>query len=117
VKKEGRQPSSSFHVPDGSQVIMLDSSSPMAEDYADDDVDETYAAERHEDSSSLPHGSGWVTKNKPSRNTRSGSSSSRAVSKESLQVSTSKDKASKSVAPLLSANAVFGKRKSSSRKF
>jgi hypothetical protein len=116
VKKEGRQPSSSFHVPDGSQVIMLDSSSPMAEDYADEDVGEMYA-ERHEDSSSLPHGSGWVTKSKASRNTRSGSSSSRAASKESLQVSTSKDKASKSVAPLLSANAVFGKRKSSGRKF
>ncbi|KAF5486887.1 hypothetical protein CGCS363_v013736 [Colletotrichum siamense] len=57
--------SSPFVIPDGSQVISL-SSSPeplVEEDYAEDEIDDDY----QEKSSSLPHGSGWVKKNKPSR--------------------------------------------------
>ncbi|KAE9579753.1 hypothetical protein CGCF415_v003511 [Colletotrichum fructicola] len=57
--------SSPFVIPDGSQVISLPSSPepPVEEDYAKDEIDDDY----QEKSSSLPHGSGWVKKNKPSR--------------------------------------------------
>ncbi|KAK1633962.1 hypothetical protein BDP81DRAFT_473543 [Colletotrichum phormii] len=56
---------SPFVVPPGSQVVTLSSSppsSPLEENYAEDDVDEDY---EENNSSSLPHGSGWVQKNKP----------------------------------------------------
>ncbi|KAJ3938385.1 uncharacterized protein N0V96_011633 [Colletotrichum fioriniae] len=58
---------SPFVVPPGSQVVTLSSSppsSPLEENYAEDDVDEDY---EDNNSSSLPHGSGWVQKNKPSK--------------------------------------------------
>ena len=56
------QPASPFSIPQGSQVVSLltSSSEPdVEEDYAEDDVDETY----HDDGSQdLPSGAGWVTK-------------------------------------------------------
>ncbi|KAK4167886.1 hypothetical protein QBC43DRAFT_202752 [Cladorrhinum sp. PSN259] len=56
-----------FQIPEGSQVFSLLSSSPeplVEENYAEDDIDETYLASEQDTGSSLPHGSGWVEKNK-----------------------------------------------------
>lgn len=62
VRRSQRR-SSSFQVPEGTQVIEL-SSSPSSsippEDYAEDSLDETY----EDEGLSLPNGSGWVKKNK-----------------------------------------------------
>ncbi|OHE97243.1 hypothetical protein CORC01_07497 [Colletotrichum orchidophilum] len=58
---------SPFVVPPGSQVVTLSSSppsSPLEENSPEDNVDMNYD---DDNSSSLPHGSGWVQKNKPSK--------------------------------------------------
>ncbi|RYP74109.1 hypothetical protein DL771_003167 [Monosporascus sp. 5C6A] len=74
-----RESSSQFSVPPGTQVIELLSSSDaeaepepaFVENYADDDIDETYDPK----SSSLPKGPGWISKSSSTsdrlRNTRS----------------------------------------------
>ncbi|KAK3995701.1 hypothetical protein QBC44DRAFT_233413 [Cladorrhinum sp. PSN332] len=66
-----------FQIPKGSQVVSLLTSSPeppVEEDYAEDDIDETYkdsgmddGEEEEDEGSSLPHGSGWVEKKKKNK--------------------------------------------------
>ncbi|KAK1540522.1 hypothetical protein CPAR01_06511 [Colletotrichum paranaense] len=66
--RERVRTASPFVVPPGSQVVTLSSSppsSPLEENYAEDDVDEDY---EENNSRSLPHGSGWVQKSKPPKN-------------------------------------------------
>ncbi|KXH38814.1 hypothetical protein CNYM01_05993 [Colletotrichum nymphaeae SA-01] len=65
--RERVRTASPFVVPPGSQVVTLSSSppsSPLEENYAEDDVDEDY---EENNSSSLPRGSGWVQKSKPAK--------------------------------------------------
>ncbi|KAG9255699.1 uncharacterized protein F5Z01DRAFT_553512 [Emericellopsis atlantica] len=72
-KFAGRRRLSPFQLPEGSQVIELISNpvSPRpVEHYPDDSMDETYQDEEDEEGSSLPHGSGWVQKNKVKRESR-----------------------------------------------
>ncbi|GJC79796.1 hypothetical protein ColLi_02634 [Colletotrichum liriopes] len=67
LRKRERK-SSSFVIPPGSQVVTLSSSppdSPLQEVYAEDGIDADYQDDNK--ISSLPHGSGWVQKTKPSR--------------------------------------------------
>ncbi|GKT91311.1 LOW QUALITY PROTEIN: hypothetical protein Ct61P_09161 [Colletotrichum tofieldiae] len=67
LRKRERK-SSSFVIPPGSQVVTLSSSppdSPLQEVYAEDSIDADYQDDNN--ISSLPHGSGWVQKTRPSR--------------------------------------------------
>ncbi|KAI0153139.1 hypothetical protein GGR57DRAFT_492300 [Xylariaceae sp. FL1272] len=70
-RRSSRQP---FSIPSGSQVFEISSDSddsPAVENYADEDVDETYSPrlDRSNSQSSLPKGGGWVAKrrNRPTR--------------------------------------------------
>ena len=57
IPRASSQSQQSSFIPAGSQVISLASSSPEpVEDYADDDIDETY------EDPEMPNGSGWVSK-------------------------------------------------------
>lgn len=66
-RRRSQRTSTSFVLPEGSQVVAL-SSSPApkaaAEKYAEDRRDDTY---EDPESSSLPNGPGWVTKKTPGR--------------------------------------------------
>ena len=66
-RRRSQRTSTSFVIPEGSQVVAL-SSSPApkaaAEKYAEDRRDDTY---EDPESSSLPNGPGWVTKKTPGR--------------------------------------------------
>lgn len=116
-KRSRPGPLSPFKVPDGSQVIALSSSIPgspnsptFTEKYAEESVDESYkgaegAEGAEDDSSSLPHGSGWVTKKKRSNKVKKTHVAAPA-SRLSRRAKT----------PALSASAVFAKRKKSGKK-
>ncbi|KAK4224676.1 hypothetical protein QBC38DRAFT_484916 [Podospora fimiseda] len=81
-----------FQVPQGSQVVSLLTSSPepqLEENCAEDDIDETYKdsgvdGEDDEDEdqgpSSLPHGSGWVSKKKTNHKKKKSTINYRGVS-------------------------------------
>ncbi|GKT60012.1 hypothetical protein ColTof4_00153 [Colletotrichum tofieldiae] len=93
LRKRERK-SSSFVIPPGSQVVTLSSSppdSPLQEVYAEDSIDADYQDDNN--ISSLPHGSGWVQKTRPSR------VSSRAKSMPANQGTTRSASARRSIPP------------------
>lgn len=113
-KRGRRGPLAPFQVPEGSQVIALSSSnlgspkSPVfAENDAEDSVDDSNRG-ADDESSSLPHGSGWVTKSK-----RAAGKQPKKTRKESVAATTAR----RGRTPALSASAVSSKRKKNGRKF